>query len=80
MPNVNSNAKIKTVNDIGENCWGPRRFKSPEEYISGAPIDSITNVYTMGVLLLGLIGGESDRSFDTVKEGNDAIRRKVVGL
>lgn len=55
--------KKPTVNDIGGNFWGPRRFKSPEEYILGAPIDSITNVYTMGVLLFGLIGGESDRSF-----------------
>lgn len=56
--------KKPTVNDIGENFWGPKRFKSPEEYIFGAPIDSITNVYTMGVLLFGLIGGEADRSFE----------------
>ena len=56
--------KKPTVNDIGENFWGSRRFKSPEEYTFGAPIDSITNVYTMGVLLFGLIGGESDRSFE----------------
>ncbi|MCC5466178.1 hypothetical protein [Pelosinus baikalensis] len=56
--------KKPTVNDIGENFWGPKRFKSPEEYTLGAPIDSITNVYTMAVLLFGLIGGEADRSFE----------------
>lgn len=56
--------KKPTVNDIGENFWGSRRFKSPEEYTLGAQIDSITNVYTMGVLLFGLIGGEGDRSFE----------------
>ena len=56
--------KKPTVNDSGENFWGSKRFKSPEEYIFGAAIDSITNVYTMGVLLFGLIGGESDRSFE----------------
>ena len=56
--------KKPKVNDIGENFWGPKRFKSPEEYTFGASIDSITNVYTMGVLLFGLIGGESDRSFE----------------
>ncbi|CUH96640.1 hypothetical protein P22_2730 [Propionispora sp. 2/2-37] len=56
--------KKPTVNDSGVNFWGPKRFKSPEEYILGAPIDSITNVYTMGVLLFGLIGGESDRSIE----------------
>lgn len=56
--------KKPTVNDVGENFWGPKRFKSPEEYVFGAAIDSITNVYTMGVLLFGLIGGESDHSFE----------------
>lgn len=56
--------KKPAVNDAGEHFWGPKRFKSPEEYIFGAPIDSITNVYTMGVLLFGLIGGEAERSFE----------------
>jgi len=56
--------KKPTVNDIGGHFWGPKRFKSPEEYILGAPIDSITNVYTMGVLLFGLIGGEFNRSLE----------------
>lgn len=79
MLNVNSNAKIKTVN-VSAKIFGGQEDLNHRRIYFRAPIDSITNVYTMGVLLFGLIGGESDRSFDTVKEGNDAIRRKVVGL
>lgn len=55
--------KAPTYNDIGENFWGSTRFKSPEEYVLGAPIDSRTNVYTMGATAFNLIGGELDRSF-----------------
>lgn len=52
-----------TVNDLGENFWGSSRFKSPEEYILGAPIDEITNVFNMGAVAFVLLGGASDRSF-----------------
>lgn len=51
-----------TVNDLGENFWGSTRFKSPEEYILGAPIDEVTNVYNMGAVAFVLLGGASDRS------------------
>lgn len=52
-----------SVNDMGENFWGARRFKSPEEFILGAPIDAKTNVFTMGAIAFGLLGGEMDHSF-----------------
>lgn len=51
-----------TVNDLGENFWGSTRFKSPEEFILGAPIDEVTNVYNMGAVAFVLLGGASDRS------------------
>ena len=35
------------VNDMGR-MWGSARFMSPEEYELGAPIDEITNVFTLG--------------------------------
>lgn len=38
-------------NDMGEEYWGTKRLKAPEEYILHAPIDEITNVYTLGALL-----------------------------
>ncbi|WP_419886545.1 serine/threonine protein kinase [Paenibacillus sp. B-A-8] len=52
-----------TVNDLGENFWGSSRFKSPEEFILGAPIDEVTNVFNMGATAFVLLGGASDRSF-----------------
>ncbi len=55
--------KAPSVNEIGEEFWGSKRTKSPEEYKIGAPIDSITNVYNIGAVVFGLIGGEMDRSF-----------------
>ncbi|KTD86123.1 serine/threonine protein kinase [Paenibacillus etheri] len=52
-----------TVNDLGENFWGSSRFKSPEEFALGAPIDEVTNVFNMGATAFVLLGGASDRSF-----------------
>jgi serine/threonine protein kinase len=52
-----------TVNDIGENFWGARRSKSPEEFVLGATIDARTNVFTLGAIAFGLLGGEMDHSF-----------------
>jgi serine/threonine-protein kinase len=52
-----------TVNDMGEGLWGSRRFKSPEEYLLGAPLDGRTNVFNLGATAFCLLGGESDRAF-----------------
>lgn len=38
-----------SVNDMGENFWGSRRLKSPEEF--------------MGAIAFELLGGEMDHSF-----------------
>lgn len=43
--------KKPTKNDMGEEYWGTKRLKAPEEYIVDAVIDEITNVYTLGALL-----------------------------
>lgn len=52
-----------SVNDLGEHFWGSTRFKSPEEFTLGSTIDSTTNVYTMGAIAFGLLGGEIDHSY-----------------
>jgi serine/threonine protein kinase, bacterial len=52
-----------SINDLGENFWGANRSKSPEEYVLNSPIDSITNVFNLGAIAFGLLGGESDHSF-----------------
>lgn len=43
--------KKPTFNDMGENFWGTKRLKAPEEYRYRAIIDEATNVYTLGALL-----------------------------
>lgn len=55
--------KSPSINEIGKNFWGSDRSKAPEEYELGSPIDSITNVFNLGAIVFGLIGGETDRSF-----------------
>ncbi|MBB6678004.1 hypothetical protein [Cohnella lubricantis] len=52
-----------SVNDMGEHFWGSKRSKAPEEFVLGAPIDSVTNVYTLGAIIFGLLGGEMDHSY-----------------
>lgn len=44
--------KKPAQNHMGENYWGTKRVKAPEEYLLNAPIDEATNVYTLGALLL----------------------------
>lgn len=47
--------KSPTVNDMGR-MWGSARFMSPEEFTYGAPLDEVTNVYTLGALAFALFG------------------------
>ncbi|MEG1426673.1 MAG: HAD family hydrolase [Oscillospiraceae bacterium] len=51
-----------TTNDMGH-LWGSVRFQAPEEYVFGAKIDEITNVYTLGATAFSLFS-DSDRSPD----------------
>ncbi len=53
-------AKKPYINNMGR-LWGSSRFMSPEEFILGAEIDEITNVYTMGAVAFALFS-EYDRS------------------
>lgn len=55
--------KKPTINDIGQNFWGSKRFKAPEEYILNAVIDEKTNVFNMGALIFGLLGDDKNRSY-----------------
>lgn len=49
------------VNTMGR-MWGSSRFMSPEEYELGAPIDEVTNVYTLGAVSFLFFGDERERS------------------
>ncbi|MFF2753128.1 serine/threonine protein kinase [Psychrobacillus sp. NPDC058041] len=48
------------INTMGR-LWGSSRFMSPEEFELGAEIDERTNVFNMGAIAFGLLGGELDR-------------------
>ncbi|MEH7306342.1 serine/threonine protein kinase [Neobacillus drentensis] len=49
------------INTMGR-LWGSSRFMSPEEFELGAEIDERTNVFNMGAIAFGLLGGDLDRS------------------
>jgi serine/threonine-protein kinase len=49
------------TNQIGR-MWGSTRFMSPEEYMLGADIDEVTNVYTMGATAFALFGADGSRT------------------
>jgi serine/threonine-protein kinase len=56
------------INTMGR-LYGSSRFMSPEEFELGASIDGITNVFNMGSIAFGLIGGELDHSFSKWEAG-----------
>lgn len=43
-------------NELGADFPGTKRVKAPEEYQRGAPLDSATNVFTLGALLFHFFG------------------------
>lgn len=45
-----------TINDMGEEFWGSKRLKAPEEYVLNAAIDERTNVFTLGALIFQTFG------------------------
>ncbi|KKI90418.1 serine/threonine protein kinase [Bacillus sp. SA1-12] len=49
------------INTMGR-LWGSSRFMAPEEFEFGGEIDGQTNVFNMGAIAFGLLGGELDRS------------------
>ncbi|WP_143319807.1 hypothetical protein [Clostridium sp. HBUAS56010] len=48
-------------NDMGEQYWGSKRLKAPEEYILHESIDERTNVFTLGALIFHFFGGFTEQ-------------------
>ncbi|MBQ7058890.1 MAG: hypothetical protein IJM83_06275 [Firmicutes bacterium] len=44
------------INETGEDYWGTKRLKAPEEYQKGAVIDEATNVFTLGAMFFDFFG------------------------
>ena len=62
--------KKPTYNDMGEEFWGTKRLKSPEEYVYGAVIDETTNVFTLGALLFHFFGSYSENEKGQMYKNN----------
>ncbi|QGQ93820.1 serine/threonine protein kinase [Paenibacillus psychroresistens] len=56
------------INTMGR-LWGSSRFMSPEEFELGASIDGVTNIFNMGAIAFGLIGGELDHAYSKWEAG-----------
>jgi len=52
--------KAPVINDLGEDWFGTKRLKAPEEYAKGSKIDEQTNVFTLGALLFEFFGSFSE--------------------
>lgn len=61
------------VNKMGR-MWGSSRFMAPEEFQLGALIDEITNVFVLGAVAFGLLGGERDRSREKWEAGEELFQ------
>jgi len=59
-----------TYNDMGKDFFGTKRFKSPEEYIYGAKIDTVTNVYTLGALIFHFFSNYTDEDINKMYKNN----------
>lgn len=56
--------KAPVVNDIGEDWFGTKRLKAPEEYVLGSAIDEQTNIFTLGALILEIFGEFTDSDIE----------------
>lgn len=53
--------KSPVTNTMGR-MWGSSRFMSPEEYVLGAQIDELTNVFTLGAITFEYFGDSRSKS------------------
>lgn len=52
--------KAPVINDKGDEWFGTKRLKAPEEYRKGSVIDEQTNIFTLGALIFDFFGYFSD--------------------
>lgn len=61
--------KLPTTNDLGQDYFGTKRLKSPEENELGAPIDELTSEFTLGAII-----------FDIFSEVKNTDKRYNLGM
>ena len=52
------------INDKGEDWFGTKRLKSPEEYILNSVIDEQTNIFTIGAFIFEFFGSFSEKEME----------------
>jgi serine/threonine protein kinase len=62
--------KKPTYNNMGADFWGTKRLKAPEEYIYGAVIDEVTNIFTLGAMIFHFFGKYSESDIGRMYENN----------
>lgn len=62
--------KGEIKNLLGEDYWGSKRFKAPEEYRKGAPITIQTTIFTLGALIFHLFGEYPESVLGEIKKQN----------
>lgn len=63
-------------NMVGENYWGTKRMKSPEEYRQGTTINQATNTFNFGALLFNLFSQYDTNTLQTMYQENRFIPPK----
>ncbi len=53
--------KTPTFNDLGEEYFGTKRLKAPEENELGAVIDECTNIFTLGAIIFDMFSEVSNK-------------------
>lgn len=60
--------QMPVVNNIGEDYWGSKRMKAPEEYNLGSSIDTRTNVFIIGALFFNIFGCYTSETLTKIYE------------
>ncbi len=65
--------KAPVINDKGQEWFGTKRLKAPEEYKKGSVIDEQTNIFTLGALIFEFFGNFTDEEIRQRYENNQFI-------
>lgn len=65
--------KAPVVNDRGEEWFGTKRLKAPEEYEKGGIIDEQANIFTLGALIYAFFGVFTDEEIQKRYSSNQFL-------
>jgi serine/threonine protein kinase len=71
--------KRPVMNNIGEDYWGTKHMKAPEEYQLHASIDSRTNVFTIGALFFHIFSTYDRETIRKIYTDKQFIQTSIEG-